>query len=88
MPEPTVYSAARLAEAAYLDEDKLRPLVDRFNPKKGSVLWNGTMSKEGSSVAAAFQTRYFVIDIDEQWKPTLKYVFLSTPPPLPLPPLC
>ena len=81
MPEPVVYSAARLDEAAYLDEDKLKPLVDRLNPKKGSVLWNGTMSKEGSSVVAAFQTRYFVIDIDDQWRPTLMYVFLFNPPP-------
>ncbi len=77
-----MFSAARLMEAAYLDEDKLKPLIERFNPKKGSVLWNGSMSKEGSSVAAGFQTRYFVIDIDEKWHPTLKYVFLlNTSPP-------
>jgi hypothetical protein len=72
-PEPTAFLLSRLNEAAYLDEEKLKPHTDRLNPKNGTVLWHGMLVKEGSSkVAGSFQSRYVVVDLDQQWNPSLK----------------
>jgi hypothetical protein len=77
MLETTHFGMDRLNEAAWLDDEKLEPLVKLINPKKGSVLHHGMVSKESgsslSSAASGMQTRYFVIDVDGDWRPRLSY---------------
>jgi hypothetical protein len=69
-------SASRLKEAAWLDDANIKSLCERFNVEKGSVLHHGMVNKESGSVlisAAGMQSRYFVIDVDAEWRPRLSY---------------
>lgn len=75
--ESTQFTVERLIEAAWLDDEQLEPLVLRMAPKQGQVLHYGMIKKEsGSTLASAAngsQNRFFVIDIDQEWRPRLSY---------------
>jgi hypothetical protein len=63
---------ARLREAAFLDDKDLKPLVQSIKVTKGSVLHHGMINVE-SGTLSAMQNRFFVIDIDNEWRPQLSY---------------
>ncbi len=63
---------ARLREAAFLDDDNLKPLVQSIKVKKSSVLHHGMINIE-SGTLSVMQNRFFVIDIDDEWRPQLSY---------------
>ncbi len=73
---PSSGSAARLIDAAWLDDDRLKSLYGLFQVNKDCILHQGVIKQEtGFSLTSAnsMQSRFFVIYIDHAWRPHISY---------------
>jgi hypothetical protein len=75
-PEVAQLTPARLSDAAWLDDDRLKSLYGLFQVNKDSLLHQGFIKQEtGFSLTStsSMQNRFFVIYIDHAWRPHISY---------------
>jgi hypothetical protein len=75
-PEVAQLTTARLNDAAWLDDDRLKSLYGLFQVNKDHILHQGFIKQEtGFSLTStnSMQSRFFVIYIDHAWRPHISY---------------